>query len=143
MLEILGTHPTSPDAPNLRISRLLDQLTSHRGRPLFLPNLCSIAIDATEQSLRMLRWRCMPHTSVDPPPLKTVILYVKTPFDPDALFAYQIKSLRETGLEVALQEMDFYGADELRADFEGRECAEMMSGENEDGDFRMESDEEL
>ncbi|KAJ6546107.1 hypothetical protein DFH09DRAFT_1367527 [Mycena vulgaris] len=141
---------------------LLARLTCHHDQSLFLPNLRSIAIDATEESLRMLRSRCVPQTSGDPPRLKTVILYAEAPFDPDTLFARQIKSLRKKGLEVTLQEMDFYGAKERRDDFVGRECVvesevpevcdgiilgsvqyAMAGGKNEDENFQMDCDREL
>ncbi|KAJ7466393.1 hypothetical protein FB451DRAFT_1485270 [Mycena latifolia] len=121
VIEILETSPELEDLelrwtqryfpPETSISQLLERLSGHRGRPLWLPHLRTVRLDATEDSLQMLSSRCDPNTGYlsGETKLRDIVLYAEEAFDPLTLV------LRATGARVALEPMDFYGAHNLRA----------------------------
>ncbi|KAJ7070264.1 hypothetical protein B0H15DRAFT_957828 [Mycena belliarum] len=92
-------------APDPCITHLLTQLAS----PLFLPNLASIAIDATAESLSALRARCIAQATEPGSRVGKLLLCAKPPF-PETLFAAEIAALRGMGVLTVLQPMDFFGA---------------------------------
>ncbi|KAJ7066841.1 hypothetical protein B0H15DRAFT_958308 [Mycena belliarum] len=95
--------------PDPSITRLLIQLAS----PLFLPNLASIAIDATPEALSALQARCIAQATEPGSRVENLILCAKPPF-PETLFATEIAALRGMGVLTVLQPMYFFGAVDLR-----------------------------
>ncbi|KAJ7122414.1 hypothetical protein C8R44DRAFT_165363 [Mycena epipterygia] len=96
------------DEPLDDIARLTQALIYDPPRQGALPSLQMLNIDATCHSLVMLHSRC------GKSPLREITLHAEEPFDRDILFAAQIKALRTTGVRVALEAMEFYGAHQLR-----------------------------
>ncbi|KAJ7664988.1 hypothetical protein B0H17DRAFT_1143466 [Mycena rosella] len=128
--------------PDIRIARLLDWLSVHPGRPLWLPNLGYMRLDATEDSLRMLQSRCIPPVAEvgwvgAQTPLECVRLVAEEPFDHRTLFATEVAALRAAGIQVDFECMDFYGARDLQLLNDAAADQEMAA---EDGDAEGEGE---
>ncbi|KAJ7785008.1 hypothetical protein DFH07DRAFT_934915 [Mycena maculata] len=91
------------------ISRLLKYLARRADHPLSLPDLRRIHIDATEESVQMLRSRCLEGDDVA---MSTIVLYVKGPPERGS-FHDDINDLIRRKIRVGILTMDFYGAEEL------------------------------
>ncbi|KAJ7110590.1 hypothetical protein C8R44DRAFT_743058 [Mycena epipterygia] len=128
------------------ISSLTEALIYDPPHEEALPKLQKIQIDATPESLEMLQSRCVIRPDNARSALREIILYVKEPFDPDVLFATEIRDLRTTGMNVSLQAMDFYGADQLPLDslqdfdFEETSEGEDWLGGYEENDTNVEEE---
>ncbi|KAJ7451251.1 hypothetical protein B0H11DRAFT_1927909 [Mycena galericulata] len=101
--------------PDAGISRLLDHLARHPNRPLLLPNLRCIHLDATDASVRMVASRCL-RTRHGEARLSNIELYAAEPYDRDTLFAAEIRAFRKIGIRAGLAAMNFYGAKDLQSD---------------------------
>ncbi|KAJ7451247.1 hypothetical protein B0H11DRAFT_2076229 [Mycena galericulata] len=101
--------------PDAEISRLLDHLARHPNRPLLLPNLRCIHLDATDTSVRMVALRCL-NTRRGEARLSNIELYAAEPYNRETLFAAEIRAFRKIGIKAVLTAMDFYGAKDLQPD---------------------------
>jgi hypothetical protein len=108
-LDGLVLHWTTPrQEASSDIKRLLHYLAFHPCHSLTLPKLRYIEVDATVDSLNMLRSRCPPKTG-----LAGVTLYERAPFDSETVFREEIEGLRRNGVRVEVEPMDFYGAHDV------------------------------
>ncbi|KAJ7673949.1 hypothetical protein DFH06DRAFT_1467320 [Mycena polygramma] len=111
--------------PREEIFGLLTKLGADPGRggPPWLPNLRILALDATEESVEMLRARCAVQSrfvDVETPRLRDVTLYWNDEEDKEAgvlataSFRQVVEWLRATGCRVFVESMDFYGGLQYR-----------------------------
>ncbi|KAJ7657620.1 hypothetical protein DFH06DRAFT_1196824 [Mycena polygramma] len=111
--------------PLEHVFRLLTKLGADPGHggPPWLPNLRILALDATKESVEMLRGRCAVQSrfvDVETPRLRDVTLYWNEEEDRDtdvratASFRQVVEGLWATGCRVSLEPMDFYGGLQYR-----------------------------